>query len=61
MEKTFQIDLVAVIVGIMAGLAVAVIGRWLSGSDGASLGGSLVAASLAASRVAVARIPKKTN
>jgi hypothetical protein len=59
--KSLQFDLIAVIVGIGSGLAVAVIGRLISGSDSSILGGALVAASLAASLVTAARISKNTN
>jgi hypothetical protein len=59
--KSLRFDLIAVIVGIGSGLAVAVIARLTSGSDGSILGGSLVAASLAASLVTAARISKNTN
>jgi hypothetical protein len=59
--KSLRFDLIAVIVGIGSGLAVAVIGRLVSGSDSSTLGGSLVAASLAASLVTAARISKNTN
>jgi hypothetical protein len=53
--KSIGFDLIAVAVGIGAGLAVAVIGRLLSGSDSGILGGALMAASLVSSLATAAR------